>query len=376
MLRHLPLPSFALSFALSLALSPTLCAQRTLADVQREFGAEIQRLGPSATREQKDQLRRDWIQKLRQFLEQDAKGDDRWNGRLMLADFQLSLGDGKGAGSTLQTIDAAEAPALLLITAATMAQHVGMTEERDAWIKAALAKEAPLPDRLAMARLLLSVLQEADRSAELFAKALAAAVDDEEKALVRWHRADALRDVEDPARENAPFEELEKLAAELPNTYWGGVAKDRLRATRLRPGDDAIEFRAKTRAGEDIVSKNLLGKTVVLAFWSYGDHDTPRLVELLGQLRKRCGDKLTVIGVCIDRDDAVIGEAVKKLNIDFAVVGDGKGIETDLALRWFVEGPAVHVIDARGKVAGLGMQAGTNVGRTELTEVLERCCKD
>jgi peroxiredoxin/CheY-like chemotaxis protein len=369
MLRHrLPL------LLLLLALCPAVNAQRTLADVQRQFAAAVQRLGPRPTREQQEELRRSLIPQLRTFLDQEAKGDDRWNGRLMLADFQLSLGDGKEAAATLRSIDAGEAPALVLLTGATMAQHVGLTEQRDAWVAAAVGKPAPLPDRLAMARLLLGVLHEPARSEELFAAALAAAGSDEEKALVRWHRADAMRDIEDPAKENLPFEELEKLAAELPGTYWGGVAKDRLRATRLRVGDEAIAFRAKTRDGAEIGSQGLLGKTVVLVFWSASDQDTPRLLTLLGQLRTRCGGKLAVVGVSLDRSDEAIGAAVKSLGIDFPVVGDGKGIETDVALRWFVEGPVVHVVDARGKVAGLGLHVGTTAGRTELVDLVERCC--
>lgn len=363
-MRFLP-AILALPFLLGAAT-----AQRTLADLQRQFVAESQRLPAEPSRAQKAELLAAQVKELARFVADEAKGDDRWNGRLMLADMQLAT-DEAAAAATLRGIDPKEAPALLLVTAATMLQRVGMDAERDAWIRAALGKDAPVADRLAMARLLMVVLHEIDRGEGLFAAALAAAATDDDKAFVRWHRADALRDRED-LPDNAAWDELEKLAADLPKTYWGSVAKDRLRATQLRPGDDAIPFRAATRAHGEVSSEGLRGKAVLLMFWSGGDRDLPRLLELVQQLRRRCGEKLAVVGVCLDPDDAAIGAAVTRLGIDFPVVGDGKGILGDVALRWFAEGPTVHVLDKHGKVAGLGLHAGTGDGRTELLEVVER----
>ena len=353
------------------ALTPFTTAQRSLAEVQQQFIAESRQLGPEPTRAQRDELLGRQVGQLRTYVESEAKGDDRWNGRLMLADLLLARGDRAAAGAALQSIDAEAAPAMVLITAAAMAQHLNLQPQREAWIRAALGKQPPLSDRLAMARMLVTVLREVGRGENLFATALAGATDDEERALVRWHRADAMRDREE-LPENAAFEELEKLAADLPKTYWGDVAKDRLRATQLKPGDAAIAFQAKSRTGEELSSRQLAGKAIVLVFWSSSDMDTPKLVETVKELRKRCGEKLAVVGICLDRDPATIAAAVQQLGIDFPVVGDGKGVEADIPLRWFVEGPVVHVIDAAGKIAGLGLHAGTADGRAELTEIVER----
>jgi peroxiredoxin len=314
------------------------------------------------------------IEVLRTFLTAEATGDDRWNGRLMLADLLLARGDRRGAGAALRGIDAAAAPALLLVTAATMAQHLDLRDLRDGWVAAAQQKVAPLPDRLAMARLLMTVLREIEAGEKVFAAALQAAGDDEQRAFVRWHRADALRDRED-LPDNAGFEELDKLAKDLPATYWGSVARDRLRATQLEVGADAIPFRARLLNGGEVELATLAGKTVVLAFWSLADHDTPTLITTLQELRKAHGDKLAVISISLDRDPAAIQQAVKDFGIDFPVVGDGKGPQTDVALRWFVEGPVLHVIDGKGKVQGLGLHTGTADGRTEFRELVERCVK-
>ncbi len=363
------------SFPSLLSLLPALPAQRTLAALQREFSAEAQRLQVSSpTREQRDQLLARQLEVLRTFVDKEAAGDDRWNGRLMLADWQMAGGDRTAATATLRTIDAKEAPALVLITGAAMAQHLNLKDQRGPWIEAALAKQAPLADRLAMARMLMTVLREVERGDKLFADALAAASDDEQRSFVRWHRADALRDRED-LPDNAAYEELEKLAKDLPGTYWGSVARDRLRATRLQIGEDAIPFRASTRDGKEVSLADFAGKAVVLAFWSAGDRDLPALVATLGELQRRHGDKLAVLGICLDREDASIAAAIKKSGIEFPVIGDGKGVETDVALRWFVEAPAVVVVDAAGKVAGLGLHAGTTDGRNELTEAVARAVK-
>ena len=364
---------FALAPLFLCSLAP-LAAQATLADLQSTFRAEAQRqAASSATPAQRTELLNQQIAQLQKFLA-EAKGDDRWNGRLMLAEMQLVGGSRKTAAETLKTIDSKEAGALLLTSAAAMAQHLNLRDVREAWLTAAVAKDAPVADRLAMARLLMTVLHEVERSETIFKDLLAKAPDDEQKAHVLWHRADAMRDRED-LPDNAGFDELEKVAKELPATYWGSVAKDRLRATRLQRGEPAIEFRARTRKGEDWALADQRGKVVVLVFWSAADRDLPTLLALLADLEKQGKGPLAIVGINLDRDDAAIAAAVKLHKIDFPVVGEGKGIQTDAALRWMVEGPLVHVIDTAGNVEALGVHAGTADARAELMDAVARARK-
>lgn len=358
---------------LLLACLPLLRAQDSLAQLQRQFAEEAAALTAKApTREQRDQLLTRHLAVLQRFLT-DSKGDDRWNGMLMLADLQLQGGNRDGAGKTLGQVEPA-APGLVLLSAAAMAQHLNLKDLREKQVAAALAKQTPLAERLAMARMLMTVLHEVERGETVFADALKAAKDDEQRALVRFHRADTLRDRED-LPDNTGFDELGKLAKELPDTYWGSVAKDRLRATELRPGDDAIAFAAKTRSGAEWSLGQQKGKAVVLAFWSGGDRDTPTLASTLAELAARHGDKLALVGICLDRDADTIDRAAKSAGITFPVIGDGLGIETDAALRWFVEGPVVHVIDTAGKVVALGLHAGTADGRSQLQEAVAAAVK-
>ena len=355
-------------------LCQVVSAQDTLAELEQRFRAEAQQLtSKSPSRDELDRQLTRHVGELRVFVEQRARGDDRWNGRLMLADLELVRGQRDAAAKALSEIDQNEAPAMILVTAAAMAQHVGLKELRDSLVANAASKDAPLADRMAMARLLMTVLREVERGEAIFTKALADAQDDEQRAFVRWHQADAFRDRED-LPENSGFDALEALAKELPRTYWGAVAKDRLRATRMKVGDDAIPFTTKTIDGAPWSLTAHRGEAVVLAFWTAADYDTPRLVATLKELQRK-HPKLSVLAVCLDRDAAEIRKSVQELGVAFDVVGDGKGAQNDVALRWFVEGPVVHVIDKAGKVAGLGLHVGTNDGRVELTNSIERALR-
>ena len=374
-----PMSRSSARFAPFLLVPWMLCgatAQQTLAEVEQKFRAEMQQLAAnSPSAEQRQQLFARQATALRAFLTDTAKGDDRWNGRLMLADLEMMRGEPQAAIAALRGLDAAAAPALVLVTAATMAGHLRMAKERDAWIAAAIAKPAPLEDRLAMARLLMNAMHDVARGEKLFGDALLAATDDEQRAYVRWFRADALRERED-LPDNAAFDELEKLAKDLPDTYWGGVAKDRHRATQLSIGDPAIEFHATTLAGEPASLAAQRGKVVVLAFWTQADYDTPGLVALLEQQVRAHPDTVCVYGICLDRQPDEIKKAVRELGIDFPVIGDGKGPLGDAALRWFVEGPVVQVVDRGGRIAALGLQTGTADGKQQLTDVIEHALRD
>lgn len=355
-------------------LLASLGAQQSLKNLEMRFRSEMQKLeATSPSPEDQNQLFDRHVAELRGFLKNTAKGDDRWNGRLWLAELELVRGNRPAATDVLKEIDGQQAPGMLLVSAASMAQYLNLIQLRDDWVKLAATKDAPLLDRMAMARILMTVLREIKLGEDIFAKALAEAKDDEQKSFVMWHRADALRDRED-LPENTGFEELEKLAKALPNTYWGSVAQDRLRATRLRVGDDAIAINGKTTDGTSFASTAVLGKALVIAFFTAADYDVPRLITLLTDLQQKHKD-LSVVGISLDRDIDEIKASIKNLGINFPVIGDGKGPGTDAALRWFVEGPVVHVISKQGKVAGLGLQAGTNDGRAEMNTVIERALR-
>ncbi|MBK8100743.1 MAG: TlpA family protein disulfide reductase [Planctomycetes bacterium] len=356
----------------TLALAQQVPSQRTLADVQRAFGDQLRALhqGEFDGKKERDLLQRQ-VAELAAFVQHEAAGDDRWNARLMLADLRLGLGDRDGAAKALTELDPAAAPALVQASAAALAQHAGLTELRGKLIDGALARPAELPDRLAIGRLLMTVLREIERGEAIFTAALQAAKDDEAKAAIRWHRADALRDRED-LPDNAAYEALAELAKDLPGTYYASVARDRLAASQLTIGKDAIPFAAKTTTGNDVSLAGYQGRVLVLLFWSVADPDNDVTLRTLAALKKDHGDALSVLGIALDPDVKTVAAAATAMGIEFPLVCDGKGIHTDMALRWHVEMPAVFVIGRDGKMAGLGLNAGTADGRRDVNDTITR----
>ena len=94
-------------------LLASLSAQQSLKGLEQRFRQEAQQLATtSSNRAQQDQLLGRHVNELRAFLKDTAKGDDRWNGRLWLADLELVRGNREDAKKVLQGMDADQAPAL------------------------------------------------------------------------------------------------------------------------------------------------------------------------------------------------------------------------------------------------------------------------
>jgi peroxiredoxin len=369
----------AVSLAL-LSVVPVLAAQdvparRSLADVQRAFAMQREQLfaGDEApSREQELGLRRRQAGELEAFVQHEAQGDDRWEGRLMLADLQAGLRDRDAALAALRGIDHADAPGLLLLTAAQMAADLGEPELRAALVARALARDEPLDQRLQLAQVLMTRLRDVERGEDIFAKALAAAGDDAQRALVRWRRCEALRERED-LPENTYYEELDELAKDLPDTYWGSVAKDRCTASQFTLGAPAIAFTAKALDGGDVALAAMHGKAVLLAFWSVLDPHSAVLAAALADLRQQHGDDLRIVGVSVDADAAEVVRLSRKLGVGFPLVCDGRGWQADLALRYHVESvPTLVVIDRKGAIAGLNLHVDTRAAREDLQAALQR----
>jgi peroxiredoxin len=356
---------------LLLVASSSALAQRSLEDLKKTFVAERQALGrgerpsPEAQRE----LMQKQAGALAKFVADEARGDDRWNGRLMLCDLWLLLGNRKSAEAVLVGLDPEQAPPLLLLAGATMAERMRLGDQRKALVSAALAKPAPLLERLAMARILMTMLREVEAGEQIFKDALAAAADDAAKAEIRWHYCDALRDRED-LPDNAAYDELEKLAKDLPGTYWGSVARDRLLATRFTIGGPPLPIAGKATDGQEVSLQALAGKVVLVCFWSAFDPTAKDLATLVAQLQQEHGAAFGALGVSFDPDPAAFAAECKALGVNFPQLCDGRGTQTDVALRWHVEGPALFVVGKDGKFAGLGLTVGMQSSRRELVEIV------
>ncbi len=362
------------TFAAVLCLTLPGHAQGNLSSLQRSFGLQRDALYGGKdlpTQAQEAALLQQQTKALQEFLAKD-QSPERFSGAILLAELYLQQRDREAAKKTLLGIDPDLAPGRLLLTAADMLAHLGEKAQRDALVKQALMKSMPREERLAMAVVLMTQLREVKQGEQIFAEALAAATDDEARALVRWRRCDALRGRED-LPENAWFEALSQLAMELPKTYWGSVARDRNLASEFKLGGESIPFAVTTLDGKSFDSKALRGRGVLLVFWNTKDDGSKDLVKAIATLQQQHGAELAVLGIGLDDNAAAYAQQSTKLGATFPHICDGKGPQTDLALRFGVEiTPTILVIDRNGKLAGLNLHVDNQVTRDELTAALKR----
>lgn len=309
--------------------------------------------------------------KLETFLG-TAQGSDRFNGRLMLVDYRLVLGQRDKAKAALKGIDPNTSPALVLAAAAEFAGILQLDQDRKRYLDAALKAKAPFEERMALGMQLMTRLSEVEMGEQVFADARKAARDDEQRAKVGWFWAMAVRERED-LPEDAHEKALEELAQALPDTYYGGVAKDRLRARALRPGAAAIDFSARTVGGESLTLKQLRGKVIALHFWSTWSGDCEAAAAHLKTLHGDLADRgLALVTVSMDEDPAFAQNVARQQGAVWPLICDGRGPQTDLALRYAVDGPArLVLIDKQGKVASLRAYPYDGSSAQELRAAIE-----
>ncbi|MBK8978195.1 MAG: TlpA family protein disulfide reductase [Planctomycetes bacterium] len=355
----------------------TVAAQTNLAELQKRF-ADEQR----ALREEKQgaltfddvrALAERHADQLHRWLASDAKGTDLINGRLLLTNIYLDIGREDDARTTLRSIDVDAAPAMELATAAEMATWLGMTEERSAWIDRAVAKPSAFEERMALGIFLATRLDEPARAEALFTQAERDAKDDEARARVGWFRAAMVRERED--LEDGSYEKaLKELSERYPATYWGGVARDRLRALDLRVGAEAIPFDARTLDGSRVSLESLRGKVVLLDFWSSRVHAGRDTTPLLKELDHAWRDRgLAILGVCFDDDRDVARSAAAASGRTWPQIFDGRGWQNDVALRYAIEQVPDHVLIGRdGRIAAIRVYLQDDEGIEELREAVAR----
>lgn len=305
---------------------------------------------------------------------QKARGDDSANARLLLANVWVDVGDEAAAKKALAGFDPETTPPLALAAAAELATRVGAADLRARFCDAATKKAAPFEQRMALAIFLATRLVEVERAEAIFTKERESAADDEAKARLLWYHATCTRQRED-VEEDAWLEELKTLAETHPETYWGGVARDRRRAIEQKAGDAAIPFRGTTLDGAPLALADLEGKVVLVEFWGdRADRAAPFLVKLHEDFAAR---GLALVGVAAVLDRARATELVQASKRSWPQLFDGRGPATDLALRWGVERlPEFVLIDRKGKLVLPTAWLDDADGRTELRDAILRALSD
>jgi peroxiredoxin len=362
--------------ALLLPTAPTW-AQQPLAEIRAGFDADREALMRERQGRVTFQDVKTLAEKHTRTLEKwlpTATGADAANGRLLLTNIYADIGEEERARAVLKALDVGGAPALELAAAAEMATRLGLGAERTRWIDAALAKEAPFEDRMALGLYLMTRLVEVEKGEAIFDAALAVAADDEGRARVRWYRAAALRERED-LEEGAYEEALDAIANEFPETYWGGIARDRRRAFDLEVGVPAIAFSGRTLDGAEVRLADHAGKVLLLDFWTSDALRGRSAHEALGAMLADYGEKgFAILGVAMDGGTKeAVAAAAKERGKTWPQLFDGRGMLTDAALRYGIEQlPDYVLIDRSGKIAAIRVFLQDDYGVRELRDAIQR----
>ncbi len=365
--------------ALSLVLIPALAQQppdgRTLEQLLTAFSEQLDLLyskGAAPTREQETELRARQLKELEGFVQHEARGDDRWRSRSLLAEMQLQARQHDRAIATIRALDADSTPFPGAVRGAELAERAGETALRDALVARAKAAAKTPEERMDLARSMMTTLQLV-RDGEALADAeFSAAKDDEQRAYVRWLRCKAERERED-LPENAFHDALEKLAAEFPSTRWGSIARDRCAASQFQVGKACFPFGASSIDGAEVRSGAMLGKAVAIVFCDTTDPTANATLQSLLASKSRDHDGLAVLVVATDEDRKAAERGAASIGDRAWVAWQGRGLESELALRFGVEAqPTVILLDRKGAIAGLNLHCETKSAQQEMDEALTR----
>lgn len=358
----------------ALASAQDVAPPRTLAQLRMAMAERFQIAQRAPDRmEATQKILVEFAAELAAFLQHEAKGDDRFNGRLQLVDTYMNLRDMDKARSALTALEAEGAPAMALIAGAELATALGMDEQRRAWIDAAIAKPAPFEERVAVGMHLMTSLREIVKGEKIFTDAFAAAKDDEERARVRWYQAAAMREREDRADDDY-YKAVEKLAAEFPATTWGGIARDHVAATKHELGKPPVPLKLVTTDGKTVALADYLDKVLILDFTAAWSDRAPPATEFLLELHKEfAGKGLALLTISVDDDTAQHAAFVQERKIPWPQVCDGKGWLTHAVLRYNIEMvPQVMVLDRKGNIAAMNLLTSDPVDQRRVREAVEK----
>lgn len=348
---------------------------RTLASLNQAFAAQRDALyanGKAPTRAEEQALLQRQLDELESFAMHEAVGDDRWAARLQLAERALQQRQKERVEKAVAALAGEGVPGLARLDAAVFAQQLGDAATRDRLVETALRETKGAEARIQLARVLMTSLRDVARGEAIVAECLAAATDDEARATVRWHAAAATRERED-LPENAYYEALEALAKDLPDTQFGGIARDRVAASKFALGTKVFAFTAVTVDGKSVTNRDLDGKAAALVFAPFADDGTRELVAALRSLKQKHSESLSIVLIASDDDAAAVTRAATELGAGAFAVGSKKGMHDDLFLRFHVETvPTVIALDRSGAIAGLALHVETRDARAEFDEAFAR----
>ena len=159
-------------------------------------------------------------------------------------------------------------------------------------------------------------------------------------------------------QENPDNGQLLKLKKQLRNLESSGVKA-------LIP-----KFMATDIDGKKVTEKTLNGKVNVVMTWATWSYSSLNQQQRLKQLKNKYGDRLGVVGICLDAQADICRQSIARDSLKWSTVCDGRMWETPLLQKFgLADVPANVLIDSKGKVVA------RNLAVTHLEERIQKLLK-
>ena len=131
----------------------------------------------------------------------------------------------------------------------------------------------------------------------------------------------------------------------------------------------APDLDALTLSGERITWEEFLGRPVVVEFWATWCGKCRPKLDHLNALRGEFGDRVGIVSISLDTDEAMLRAFVSARQLQFPVIIDGA--ERSVGRSWGVSGvPTVVVVDQRRGVVCIGHAVSRSALRFVLSRIL------
>ena len=111
------------------------------------------------------------------------------------------------------------------------------------------------------------------------------------------------------------------------------------------------KFTATDLNGNKVTEKALKSKVNVVTTWASWSYASINQQQRLNQLKKKYGDKLGVLSICLDAQADICRRQIARDSLKWSTVCDGRMWETPLLQKFgLADVPANLLIDSKGKV--------------------------
>jgi peroxiredoxin len=133
---------------------------------------------------------------------------------------------------------------------------------------------------------------------------------------------------------------------------------DQIPDAKIKVGDKAPDFSAKTPTGTDLSLNESLGKVTIIDFWASWcgpcRKENPKVVALYNQYHDK---GLNIIGVSLDKEDSKWKEAIEKDQLTWNHVSNLMFWQDPIAQEYEVRAiPATFILDENGIVVAKNLR--------------------